>query len=206
MKHIAIYEEWAPRDIIDLFGLEFTMVLENRTVIKGPLDSENAVKEIFGYREKYKDFDYSMISQCYRPFQTRYTLDESEVKRAECAEKNLREFLGNRLDELDCDITYYRPMYIHRRMAYKPIVIYAPGANWGSGNEFKAEANFYNKNDGEGPVEMPKIIEKAKEFAAKHKVTHVLPHGPNLVTNPRRKEYDKYFIHIEDFKWEDYYW
>jgi hypothetical protein len=54
---------------------------------------------------------------------------------------------------------------------------------------------------------MPEIIAKAKEFASKYGVSHVLPHGPKFLdSDPLRKEYDKYFTPIKDFVWEKYYW
>jgi len=202
MKHVSIYENFGVNSpsVIDFFDLTFTLVLHNRTIIKGLIQNEDAVKELFSDNQQYK-----LIDSCY-PFQTRYTLDDSEIKRAECAEKNIREYIGNKLEDLECEIIYYRPMYIYRRMAYDPIRIFAPGARRDSGKEFSMEAKFYSKNDEEGIKKMPEIIAKAKEFASKYGISHVLPHGPNLVSNPLRKEYDKYFTPLENFEWEKYYW
>jgi hypothetical protein len=192
------------------------MVLHNRTLIKGPLDNEAAVKELFSDNQQYK-----LIDSCY-PWATRYTLDDQEIKRAECAEKNIREYIGNRLEELECEIVYYRPMYIDRRMASNFIQVYAPGATWGSGNFLKIEAKFDNRNSEEGRKKMPEIISKVKEFASKYGVTHVLPHGPVVLQNVIRvlrdpeKDIETFdttygrkgstFTPIENFRWEDYYW
>ncbi len=202
MKHVSIYENFGVNSpsVIDFFDLTFTLVLRNRTVIKGLIQNEDSVKELFSDSKQYR-----LIDDCY-PYQTRYTLDNTEIKRAECAEKNIREYIGNKLEDLECEIIYYRPMYIYDRFSYDPIRIFAPGASRDSGKEFSMEAKFYSKNDEEGIKKMPEIIAKAKEFASKYGVSHVLPHGPNLVSNPLRKEYDKYFTPIKDFDWEGYYW
>jgi hypothetical protein len=218
MKHVSVYENFGsnPQSVIDFFDLYFTLVLHNRTIIKGLIQNEDKVKELFSDNQQYK-----LIDSCY-PFRTEYWLDEGEVKRAECAEKNIKEYIGNRLEDLDCEIIYYRPMYIHRRLGYGPIKIFAPGANRDSGKEFSMEANFYNKNDEEGIKKMPEIIAKAKEFASKYGVSHVLPHGPSGLRYPLKvlskpeddvETFDltygrkqSTFTPIEKFKWEDYYW
>ena len=218
MKHVSVYENFGsnPQSVIDFFDLYFTLVLHNRTIIKGLIQNEDKVKELFSDNQQYK-----LIDSCY-PFRTEYWLDEEEVKRAECAEKNIKEYIGNRLEDLDCEIIYYRPMYIHRRMGYGPIKIFAPGANRDSGKEFSMEAKFYNKNDEEGIKKMPEIIAKAKEFASKYEVSHVLPHGPSGLRYPLKvlskpeddvETFDltygrkqSTFTPIEKFKWEDYYW
>jgi hypothetical protein len=137
---------------------------------------------------------------------TQYTLDDSEIRRAECAEKNIREYIGNKLEDLECEIIYYRPMYIFRRFPYDPIRIFAPGAHRDSGKEFSMEAKFYDRFDEEGIKKMPEIIAKAKEFASKYRVSHVLPYGPNILRDPLRREHDKSFTPIKDFEWEKYYW
>jgi hypothetical protein len=218
MKHVSVYENFGsnPQSVIDFFDLYFTLVLHNRTIIKGLIQNEDKVKELFSDNQQYK-----LIDSCY-PFRTEYWLDEEEVKRAECAEKNIKEYIGNRLEDLDCEIIYYRPMYIHRRLGYGPIKIFAPGANRDSGKEFSMEAKFYNKNDEEGIKKMPEIIAKAKEFASKYGVSHVLPHGPSGLRYPLKvlskpeddvETFDltygrkqSIFTPIEKFKWEDYYW
>jgi hypothetical protein len=202
MKHVSVYENFGgnPQSVIDFFDLTFTLVLHNRTIIKGLIQNEDAVKELFSDNQQYK-----LIDSCY-PFRTRYCLDDEEVKRAECAEKNIRGYIGNKLEDLECEIIYYRPMYIYGRFPYDPIRIFAPGASRDSGKEFSMEAKFYWRDDEEGIKKMPEIIAKAKEFASKYGVSHVLPNGPNLVSNPLRKEYDKYFTPLENFEWEKYYW
>ncbi len=218
MRHLQIYESFSKisRKGRDLFELEFKKILHNRTIITGPVYNEDKIEELFSDKIQYK-----LIDNCY-PFMNQYTLDESEIKRSECAEKNIREYLGNKLEDLDCEIVYYRPMYIHRRYPYDPIKIYAPGANRGSGNEFTIEAKFYSRNDDAAMEKMPEIIAKAKEFAKEYGVTHVLPHGPNIVQDPLRilskpeedvesisnfyPKKEPVFTPIEKFKWEKYYW
>ena len=87
MKHVSVYENFGshPQSVIDFFDLTFTLVLHNRTIIKGLIQNEDAVKELFS-----DDIQRGLINKCY--YNThRYILNESEVKRAECAEKNIRE-------------------------------------------------------------------------------------------------------------------
>jgi hypothetical protein len=164
MKHVSVYENFGgnPQSVIDFFDLTFTLVLHNRTIIKGLIQNEDAVKELFSDNQQYK-----LIDSCY-PFRTRYCLDDEEVKRAECAEKNIRGYIGNKLEDLECEIIYYRPMYIYGRFPYDPIRIFAPGASRDSGKEFSMEAKFYWRDDEEGIKKMPEIIAKAKEFASKY--------------------------------------
>ncbi len=220
MRHIYLYEDFSgiSQHTKDFLGLEFELILHNRTVISGPSYSQEEVRELFNERKQI-----SLIDSCYSGSSS-YNLDNGEVKRAECAEKNIKEYIGNKLEELDCQIIYYRPMYIDRRLAYKPIKVYAPGASWDSGNEFRAEANFYDRYGEEAERELPKIIEQIKQWAAEHKVTHVLPHGPRILSwhdilkilkNPQKDvetfdslygKKEPIFTPIEEFKWEDYYW
>jgi hypothetical protein len=69
MKHVSIYENFGVNSpsVIDFFDLTFTLVLRNRTVIKGLIQNEDSVKELFSDNQQYK-----LIDSCY-PFQTRYT-------------------------------------------------------------------------------------------------------------------------------------
>ena len=77
MKHVSVYENFGsnPQSVIDFFDLYFTLVLHNRTIIKGLIQNEDKVKELFSDNQQYK-----LIDSCY-PFRTEYWLDEEEVKR-----------------------------------------------------------------------------------------------------------------------------
>ena len=217
MKHVSVYENFGsnPQSVIDFFDLTFTLVLHNRTIIKGLIQNEDAVKELFS-----DDIQRGLINKCY--YNThRYILNESEVKRAECAEKNIREYIGNKLEELDCKIEYYRPMYINQDL--DKIRVCAPFATWSTGNELEIKKDFYDKNSQAAEKQIPEIIAAVKEFAKKYGVNYVLPdiyveRPLDILSRPERDTEtsnshinlrgvkEPIFISIQDFEWEKYYW
>jgi hypothetical protein len=204
MKHILIYEGFKniSQKGRDLFDLEFKMILHNRTVIKGPIYNEDEVKTLLSDK-----IQYSLVDSCYYGHQGSYTLDSGEIKRAECAEKNLREYLGGKLDDLECEIIYYRPMYIESSLNY--IKVLAPGANWGSGNELKLmkPGNAWNRyTDDWYEWRDNEVIPAIKEFVKNYEVSHVLPHGPNILRTPLRSDSDNSFTPIGEFDFKNYYY
>jgi len=219
MKHLAIYEDFntVPEIAQDIFGLGFEMVLHNRTVIKGMKYSEDEVKELFGGRTQYR-----LIDSCYYELGRRFYLNDTEIKRAECAEKNIREYIGNKLEDLDCEIIYYRPMYIDTVYEMSDIRVYAPGASWSSENSLRIKRKWRIRYSEEYKENLPEVINQVKEFAAKYKVTHVLPHGSRIIQDPIKilqepdKDVETYdptwgrkesiFTPIEKFNWERYFW
>jgi hypothetical protein len=217
MKHLAIYEDFKLDPITqDIFDLQdVVMVLHNRTMIKCPSYSAGIVKELFTDNKQS-----SLIDSCYYNVQ-RYLLNESEVKRAECAEKNIREYIGDKLEELDCEIEYYRPMYIDSR-GLNNITVCAPFATWATGNELKIKKDFHDRYSEAAKKQIPEIIASIKEFAKKYGVNYVLPFGPvyverplNILSHPE-DDVEKPHVHfgikepmftpIEKFKWEKWYW
>lgn len=215
MKHLHVYEAFSriSQTGRDLFGLEFKKILHNRTVITGPVYNQDKIEELFSERNQTK-----LIDVCYYGWRGRFTLDSEEIKRAECAENNIKEFIGNKLEELECEITYYRPMYINTLYESSPIKVYAPGASWDSENHLKIQRTWGSRYSDKYNEMLPEIINKVKEFAKQYKVTHVLPFGPRilddairLLKNPREDVPNMHgrgsvFTPIEEFKWEKYYW
>ena len=201
MKHIAIYEDFDSSILktADLFGLGFEIMLGERSVIRGVGEyTEDKVKEII------KGI-FSATRECTPRFGPERFLDWNEIAIAECEEKKMREFLGDKLDDLDCEIIYFRPMYITRSDwgSGKDLLVYAPGANKGSDNELKIRLNFGSRYDKEYKGQLPQIINQVKEFSKKYGVTHVLPRGlATKIIHIQRKENDKYFTPIQEFNWE----
>ena len=202
MKHIAIYEDFNT-DILktaDLFGVGFEIMFDNRTVIKGMGYAEEEVREII------KGIS-GATRECTPRFEAERVLDDEAIRIAECSEEKTREFIGDKLDDLDCKIIYHRPMFITRSDwgSGKDLLVYASGANRYSGNELKIRLNFNNKYDNRKEYEeqLPEIINQVKEFAKKYNVTHVLPPGRGTkIRHSNKKENDKYFTPIQEFNWE----
>jgi len=218
VRHLTIYESFygISQKGRDLFGMEFKKILHNRTVITGPIYNEEKIEELFSERNQSK-----LIDACYLGWRGGFTLNNDEIKRAEHAEKNIKGFIGNKLEELECLISYYHPMYIDTVYQFSPIKVYAPGASWDSENYLKIERTWGSRYSEKYYEILPEIINRVKEFASRYKVTHVLPHGPRIVDyalqilqNPKddvekRASYgtkEPVFTPIEKFKWESYYW
>jgi hypothetical protein len=200
MKHLAIYEDFnAIFPTADLFGLTFKLVLKNQTVIKGPIDKEEDFKKLFDDNKQY-----SLMNMCY-PVATQHYLNYYEIERAECAENNIREYLKDKVDLSDCEIKYYRPLFIDSDWS-PTIKVYAPGAGWRTDDYLRIKKNYKNKYSKEYYEQLPEMIATIKEFAKKHGVTHVLPHGSVIIRHPLRIENYKYFTPISQFEWEDYLW
>jgi hypothetical protein len=202
MKHIAIYEDFNPGILktADLFGVGFEIKLDCRTVIRGMGYDEEKVREVI------KGI-YGATRECTPRFEAERILDHEAIRIAECEEKKMREFIGDKLDDLDCEIIYYRPMFITRSDwgSGRDLLIYAPGANRNSDKELKIRLNFNSKYDNRKEYEeqLPEIINQVKEFAKKYNVTHVLPPGLGTkIRHMERKENDKYFTPIQKFNWE----
>lgn len=200
MKHIAIYEDFNS-DILktaDLFGVGFEIRLDNRTVIRGMGYVEDSVREVI------KGI-HSATRECTPRFEAERVLDSEAIRIAECSEKKMREFIGDKLDDLDCEIIYFRPMFITRSDwgSGRDLLVYAPGANLHSDNELKIRLNFNSKYDKEYEEQLPEIINQVKEFAKKYGVTHVLPSGRGTkIRHIERSENDKYFTPIQEFNWK----
>lgn len=213
MKHLKIYESFGEISgrMRDIFDLEYKKILKNRTVVRGPIYHQEEIEKLFSRRNQF-----DLIEECAGRWTIHgFTLDQSEVARAECAERNIKNLLGGELEKLECEVLHYRPMFIADDLG-KKIKVYVPFSQEDELSGFQIPIKRCSRWSEEGKAEVDRIIPVVKKYAQDHGVTHVLPYGHSVLDSGRYYylEEDTFrnglkpdiFTPIEDFKWDRYYW